>query len=114
MPGQAGHDGSENLRCPIRPGMTGLIFGAEKLFEALAVVDFLGFVEGFPEGNGTAVLGDFFEPRSPAVGEHEVRLRDPQFLLFLSRFHRHQRVSIIIDAKCVSFVSRNYRNFATI
>ena len=92
--------------------MTGLFLRPENLFEALAVVDFLGFVKGFPERYGSAVLGDFFEPSSPAVGEHEVRLRDPQLLLFLSCFHHKRIGSIIIDAKSVTFVSRNYRNFA--
>ena len=33
------------------------------------------------------MLGNLFEPCRPAVGEHKVRLGDPQFLLFLLRFH---------------------------
>ena len=92
--------------------MTGLIFGGGEPFQALAVVDFLGFVEGFPERYGPAVLGNLLEPSSPAVGQHEISLRDPQLLLSLSSFH-HKRIGyIIIDAKSVTFVSRNYRNFA--
>ena len=55
--------------------------------EAFPVVDLLGFMDGLPERDWPAVLGDLFEPGSPAVGEHEVRLGDPQFLLFRLRFH---------------------------
>ena len=55
--------------------------------EAFPVVELLGLVDGLPEGDRPAVLGNLLEPGSPAVGEHEVRLGDPQFLLFLLRFH---------------------------
>ena len=33
------------------------------------------------------MLGQVFGTSRPAVGEHKVRLRNPQFLLFLLRFH---------------------------
>ena len=33
------------------------------------------------------MLGNLFEPCRPAVREHKVRLSNPQFLLFLLRFH---------------------------
>ena len=68
--------------------MTDLIFRAEKPFQALAVVDFLGFVEGFPERYGTAMLGNLLKPSSSAVGQHEISLRDPQLFLSLSSFHQ--------------------------
>ena len=45
--------------------------------EAFPVVDLLGFMDGLPEGNWPAVFGDLFEPSSPAVGKHEVRLSNP-------------------------------------
>ena len=51
-----------------------------KPLQAIPVVDLLGFMDGLPEGHWTSVLGALFEPGSPAVGEHEVRLGDPQFL----------------------------------
>ena len=35
-----------------------------------------------------SVLGDLLEPGRPAIGEHEVRLGNPQLLLFRLRFHR--------------------------
>ena len=56
-------------------------------FQAFPVVNLLGFVDGLPEGYRPTVLGDLFEPGSPAVGEHEVRLGDPQLLRFLPLFH---------------------------
>ena len=37
--------------------------------------------------SGATVLGDFFEPGSPAVGKHEICLSNPQFFLFLFWFH---------------------------
>ena len=46
-------------------------------FKAFPVVDLLGLMNGLPEGNWPAVFGDFFEPGSPAVGKHEVRLSNP-------------------------------------
>ena len=58
-----------------------------KPLQAIPVVDLLGFMNGLPEGDRPTVLGDLFEPGSPAVREHEVRLGDPQFLQFLPRFH---------------------------
>ena len=45
--------------------------------EAFPVVDLLGFMDGLPERDRPAVLGNFFETGSPAVGEHEVRLGNP-------------------------------------
>ena len=45
-------------------------------------------MDGLPEGHRPTVLGDLLEPGRPAVGEHEVRFCNPQFLLFLLRFHR--------------------------
>ena len=56
-------------------------------FQTFPVIDLLGLVDGLPESDRTAVLGDFFKPGSPAVGEHEVRLGNPQLLLFLLRVH---------------------------
>ena len=51
------------------------------------------------------MLGNLFEPCRPALGEHIVRLRDPQLLLFSLRFHDFVvMVYAIIDAKSVSFV----------
>ena len=82
------------------------------LFQAFPVVDLPGFMDGLPEGNWPAVFGDLFEPGSPAVGKHEVRLGDPQFLLFLPRFHRVWESFISIDANSVSIVSRICRTFA--
>ena len=61
--------------------------------EAFTVIDLLGFMDGLPEGHRPAVLGNLLEPGSPAVGEHIVRLGDPQFLLFLLRFHRFRRIT---------------------
>ena len=58
--------------------------------EAFPVVDLLGFMDGLPEGDRPAVLGDLFEPGSPSVGEHEVRLGNPQFFLSLS----HRQIGI--------------------
>jgi|GEM_PF-6497837 len=58
-----------------------------KPLQAIPVVDLLGFMDGLPEGDRPTVLGDLFEPGSPAVGEHEVRLGDPQLLRFLPLFH---------------------------
>ena len=46
-------------------------------FKAFPVEDLLGFMNGLPEGNWPAVFGDLFEPGSPAVGKHEVRLSNP-------------------------------------
>ena len=57
------------------------------LLQAFPVVDLLGFMDGLPKGYRPSVLGDLLEPGRPAVGEHEVRLGDPQFLLFRLRFH---------------------------
>ena len=51
-----------------------------KPLQAIPVVDLLGFMDGLPEGDRPTVLGDLFGPGRPAVGEHEVRLGDPQFL----------------------------------
>ena len=56
--------------------------------EAFPVIDLLGFMDGLPEGDRPAMPGYLFEPCGPAVGEHEVRLGDPQFLLLSLRFHR--------------------------
>ena len=56
--------------------------------ETFPVVDLLGFMDGLTEGDRASVLGDLFDPGRPAVGEHEVRLGDPQLLLFLLRFHQ--------------------------
>ena len=58
-----------------------------KPLQAIPVVDLLGFMDGLPEGDRPTVLGDLFEPGSPAVGEHEVCLGDPQLLRFLPLFH---------------------------
>ena len=55
--------------------------------EAFPVIDLLGLMAGLPEGDRPAMLGNLLEPGRPAVVEHEVRLGDPQFLLFLLRFH---------------------------
>ena len=60
------------------------------LFQAFPVVDLLGFMDGLPEGDWPAVLGNLFQPGRPAVGEHEVRLRNPQFFPFLS----HRQIGI--------------------
>ena len=54
--------------------------------QAFPVVDLLGFMDGLPEGHGPAVLGNLLEPGCPAVGEHEICLGDPQFLMFLLLF----------------------------
>ena len=51
-----------------------------KPLQAIPVVDLLGFMDGLAEGYRPTVLGNLFEPCGPAVGEHEVRLGDPQFL----------------------------------
>ena len=59
-----------------------------KPLQAIPVVDLLGFMDGLAEGYRPTVLGNLFEPCGPAVGEHEVRLGDPQFLLLSLRFHR--------------------------
>ena len=41
-----------------------------------------------PQGlNRPPVLGNFFHPSRPALSQHIVGLRNPQFLLFLLRFH---------------------------
>ena len=45
--------------------------------EAFPVIDLLGFMDGLPEGDRPAMLGYLFEPGSPAVGKHEVRLSNP-------------------------------------
>ena len=45
--------------------------------EAFPVIDLLGFMDGLPEGDRPAMLGNLFEPGSPAVGKHEVRLSNP-------------------------------------
>ena len=58
-----------------------------KPLQAIPVVDLLGFMDGIPERNRPPVLGDFLHPGSPAVGEHEVSLSNPQFLEFLPLFH---------------------------
>ena len=42
-----------------------------KPLQAIPVIALLGFMDGLPEGDRPAVLGDLFEPGSPAVGEHE-------------------------------------------
>ena len=42
-----------------------------KPLQAIPVVDLLGFMDGLPEGDRPTVLGDLFEPGSPAVGEHK-------------------------------------------
>ena len=60
--------------------------------QAFTVIDLLGFMDGLPERHGPAVLGNLLEPGRPAVGEHIVRLGDPQFLLFFLRFHRFRRI----------------------
>ena len=48
-----------------------------KPLQAIPVVDLLGFMDGLPEGDRPAMLGYLFEPGSPAVGKHEVRLSNP-------------------------------------
>ncbi len=58
-----------------------------KPLQAIPVVDLLGFMDDLPEGNRPSVLGGFLQPGSPAVGEHEVCLGDPQLLRFLPLFH---------------------------
>ena len=45
--------------------------------EAFSVIDLFGFMDGLPEGDRPAMLGYLFEPGSPAVGKHEVRLSNP-------------------------------------
>ena len=55
--------------------------------ELLAVIGLLGLLEDFPERNGLSVLLDFFQTCCSPVGQHEVRLGDPQSLQFLLRFH---------------------------
>ena len=62
-----------------------------KPLQAIPIVNLLGFVDGLPEGHRTSVLGNLLQPGSPAVGEHEVSLGNPQFLEFLPRFHRFQK-----------------------
>ena len=74
------------------------------LLQAFPVVDLLGFMDGLPKGYRPAVLGYLFEPGSPAVSEHEVRLGDPQLLEFLPRFHRFQK--IIHQHRCKIRVNR--------
>ena len=46
----------------------------ELLFHPLQtfpVIDLLGFMDGLPERDRPAVLGNLLEPGRPAVGEHE-------------------------------------------
>ena len=50
------------------------------------------------------MLGNLFEPCRPALGEQKVRLRNPQFLHFLFRFHNFWGYDLI-DAKTIPFVS---------
>ena len=50
------------------------------------------------------MLGQVFGTSRPAVGEHEVRLRNPQLLHFLLRFH-NAMVLLPIDANVTLFVA---------
>ncbi len=47
------------------------------------------------------------------VGEHKVRLRDPQLLLFLTRFHGYM-VLLTIDANVTPFVASSWFSFRSI
>ena len=53
------------------------------------------------------MLGQVFGTSRPAVGEHEVRLRNPQLLHFLLRFH-NAMVLLPIDANVTPFVAYMY------
>ena len=57
------------------------------LFQTFAVIDLFRLLDSRSERNRLPVCGDLFEPSRPAVGEHEISLGDPQFLLFSLRFH---------------------------
>ena len=74
-------------------------------FQTLAVIDLLRLVERRSERNRPPVPGNLFHPGCPAVGEHEVRLRDPQLLHFLLRFHNAMVLLPIIDANFTPLVA---------
>ena len=53
------------------------------------------------------MLDQVFGTSRPAVGEHEVRLRYSQLLLFLTRFHVYM-ILLPIDANVTPFVAYMY------